>query len=104
MEPHEAFDAIRDTPQIDRLLGRVLGAVADEQLRARVIGIKDAWQPIAYEVSGYLCGVESISAAGRPPVKRGRKPKEHSSAPLAEEKGIENQTTSEGETARGGQR
>ena len=51
----------------------VLDAVADERLKTRIIGIKDQWQPIAYEVSGHLCGVEAAPHSGQPPMKRGRK-------------------------------
>lgn len=65
-----ALEAIRDAHQVDQLLGRVVDAVSDDALKTRILELKEQWQPIAYEVSAILSGVEP-SGLTAPRKKRG---------------------------------
>ena len=67
------LEVIRDAHQIDQALGRIAEVVTDNTLKSRILELKEQWQPIAYEVSARLSGVEVPST----PRKRrgGRRPK-----------------------------
>ena len=58
METIKAVESIRDAHQVDQLLGRVAETVDDSELKARILELKEQWQPIAYEVSAILSGAD----------------------------------------------
>ncbi len=58
METPQVLETIKDAHEIDQALGRVAEAVTDNALKGRILELKEQWQPIAYEVSARLSGVE----------------------------------------------